>query len=1519
MKRCPKCQTEFHGDERFCPSDGSRLVAVEETGTTRSGERLDQEFERLRSLGRDELGEVFVARDRAVGSFIALKEFHHWVRQHEPALQRYREALDRLKGSPVEGVPLLISHRMERAEAYVASELIQEFVTLEGYLKSRDTVGLDQLVELMAGVVDILASLHELGLIHGGLTPRKILLTDSLDPGGLYLTDPGQYELWRVDNPILTSRRTPDRYLGNAPYYSPEAALGKQLGPRSDLYTVGVILYEILAGKPSFVASSFGTTLKRQIYERPLPPRLVRPGLIIPQEVDSLLETCLSKDPNGRFETAGALRNALLGIRERLAATGEIVVGLTPPGAIAAGAGTWGQPTREESGSREAAPSGSYSLASGAEARSPIPFPQIVEILEEDRRPPTIGRPAERGAPGSRQTVMMPMARIPGQMDEDQQSGVGAETVIRGGSTPEGARALEEAFGALAESLQQETHSGGGVPAADLTGEPVASAPPVGEEPLPDQRLGASEVGAAGERQTAEQALEEELFRSAAVGVAAVEVEQVAEAALAAAAEAVAVAQRAAMEEESRPASTPSGSPPLEYPRLHRRPPDRQDASSSEARRMAVVALTAPSSEVTVGETGAVEANRMEGRAPGVVMHRPDVASAREIQAAAMFPPAQLPQEIPGAGAAAKVDGVETQPSGGQPPDAVTREEDLEDRMELASQRLQALEEAFGQLEESLLSDLEASQAEEPQTAEGEPRIPGREEVAEPPERFSPISAPGLEAAVVTSNLEPSEAEPAGSPVAKPSEAAAQPAPAEVGSEAAEPVTAQPDDGWVAPKLAASAPTAPVEATATADVGAAPKSDDMQPTEAVTALKLAETWAALRPTAPKPATTPKVADTQPVPILAAPRPLEEAPLPKPADTQPVPKLAATRAAAVKPPPSAEPAIAVARSNAEVAQVGAIGLDRTRSMTEGDPQRELLSARQAAAGEADWAETRREALRSMLFSRKEEGVEGAGVFPALMARTPPSSPAVLSEPEPVVEQAEPTSVEATPPPAVSPPVGVEDRAPAVEFEEGDREELVGWFRVDAERLAESASHEVPFVDSSRWRKRVIVPLIIFGILAVVAVVYFSSVRTKQVGEERGEEIAAGVATDSHPTEPAPVVEGGDPPRQVERAFAIDRLTMNSTPAMPTMGVQPSGTAADQGALADGSQREAPSALVAPDETEAERSERRSAAETGSEAAPPDVPEVEELEPPDTAVAVRGETVEPDRGGRAGQAAAPRQTEEEPVARQAPPAEVRPAPIESGSERDRADQATGEAIEREEGTPEVITALREEPAVPATARDEIAALQDEAMADQSSGGQQTAVSAPAMLEGITALVDEEDATQQERRSREAALVEPVLEEPQIAVVADDERQVAVPEAGLQEQGQTTTETAADSERERVRQSRLLTVQAEEALRNTEYSLAEDLFTEAIDLDPRNARAQAGLGDVYFQRQDFSGARRAHRRAISFSRNNASYYSRLGMDYFRLGSYLEAIRSWERALELDPGDENAQRYIEIARERL
>ena len=298
---------------------------------------LNARFELGESVGRDELGEVVRATELETGRKAAIKRFEPWALANEDGRQAFEKALRALRRIRPARTPPVAAFQLQGSSGWIASRWV-DAPSLASILESSGTLGTDEACSVACGLLDALQELHSTGSAHGGLSPRKVLLAQGVTAGSVVITDPYQHFLYSVADPVKTARTDPDRYLGLPQYFSPEQAQGKQPDERSDLYVVGLLMYEMLTGKSPFASNSVGTTLKRQIFEKPLPLRLARPGLKVPAELEALILRALSKEPEKRFASAREFRRAVTSLRdngeealERLASP----MGIAPVGVLA--------------------------------------------------------------------------------------------------------------------------------------------------------------------------------------------------------------------------------------------------------------------------------------------------------------------------------------------------------------------------------------------------------------------------------------------------------------------------------------------------------------------------------------------------------------------------------------------------------------------------------------------------------------------------------------------------------------------------------------------------------------------------------------------------------------------------------------------------------------------------------------------------------------------------------------------------------------------------------------------------------------------------------------------------------------------------------------------------------------------------------------------------------------------------------------------------------------------------------
>jgi serine/threonine-protein kinase len=158
-------------------------------------------------------------------------------------------------------------------------------------------------------VADALGFAHERGVIHRDVKPHNILLTEA---GYVKVADFG---IARAANATTTTSRT-SPVMGTAGYLSPEQATGGVVGPQSDLYSLGVVLFEALTGELPYRAEDPVALAMKHVNERPRSPREVNPG--VPEPLEALTLKLLAKDPEDRYQSAPALVKDL----ERLVPSG---------------------------------------------------------------------------------------------------------------------------------------------------------------------------------------------------------------------------------------------------------------------------------------------------------------------------------------------------------------------------------------------------------------------------------------------------------------------------------------------------------------------------------------------------------------------------------------------------------------------------------------------------------------------------------------------------------------------------------------------------------------------------------------------------------------------------------------------------------------------------------------------------------------------------------------------------------------------------------------------------------------------------------------------------------------------------------------------------------------------------------------------------------------------------------------------------------------------------------------------
>jgi tRNA A-37 threonylcarbamoyl transferase component Bud32 len=289
-------------------------------------------------LGAGGMAQVFLAHDRILGRDLALKVLREHYAKDAQFVERFRrEAQSAAALNHPNVVQVYDQGRFEDGRYYIAMEYVPG-----GNLKDRiDRTGpLDPLeaTRFASQIAEALRVAHERGMVHRDIKPQNVLLDAA---GEAKVADFGI-----VLAASTSSTSGTNLVFGTASYMSPEQAMGKRVGPQSDLYSLGVVLYEMLTSAVPFEAEGSLATAMKHVIEPPLPPRKRNP--LVPEGIDALVMGLLAKNPENRYgsaaELAGDLRRSLEGLPPAFAAAAGYSETVRSPAvaAVAAPANTEG-------------------------------------------------------------------------------------------------------------------------------------------------------------------------------------------------------------------------------------------------------------------------------------------------------------------------------------------------------------------------------------------------------------------------------------------------------------------------------------------------------------------------------------------------------------------------------------------------------------------------------------------------------------------------------------------------------------------------------------------------------------------------------------------------------------------------------------------------------------------------------------------------------------------------------------------------------------------------------------------------------------------------------------------------------------------------------------------------------------------------------------------------------------------------------------------------------------------------
>ncbi len=297
-----------------------------------------------RELGRGGMAKVFEGTDTVLGRQVAIKILAPRFADDESFVQRFRreaQAAARLSNPNVVSV---FDTGADGGVHFIVMEYV-EGRTLADYLAGGGRIMPDRAIEIAQAVSGALSAAHAQGVIHRDIKPGNIMLTPA---GQVKVADFG---IARMTTTAETVAQTA-AVLGTASYLSPEQAQGQPVDGRSDIYSLGCVLYEMVTGRPPFLGDSPVAVASKQVLEQPITPSKLN-GDVTP-DLDAVILRALAKNPANRYQSAGEFRADLERARRGLPveATPLLAAPATTQVIPPSGGGTQVMPPVEPGGSR---------------------------------------------------------------------------------------------------------------------------------------------------------------------------------------------------------------------------------------------------------------------------------------------------------------------------------------------------------------------------------------------------------------------------------------------------------------------------------------------------------------------------------------------------------------------------------------------------------------------------------------------------------------------------------------------------------------------------------------------------------------------------------------------------------------------------------------------------------------------------------------------------------------------------------------------------------------------------------------------------------------------------------------------------------------------------------------------------------------------------------------------------------------------------------------------------------------
>jgi serine/threonine protein kinase/Tfp pilus assembly protein PilF len=322
--KCPECDTANPSDSKYCKECAKPLPSPEDIEVTETmeaardelttGSTFGDRYQIIEELGKGGMGKVYRVLDKKLKEEIALKLIKPEIASDKKTVERFSNELKIARKIGHKNVARMFDLNEEEGTHYITMEYVRG-EDLKKLIRKMGQLSPGQAVPIAIQVCDGLSEAHRLGVVHRDLKPQNVMVDEA---GNARIMDFGIAR--SLESKGLTGAGV---MVGTPEYMSPEQVEGKEAGQSSDVYSLGVILYEMVTGRVPFEGDTPFTIGVKHKSEMPKAPKELNAQ--IPEDLSSVIMRCLEKAKEKRYQSAGEVRSELENIQKGIPTTERVV------------------------------------------------------------------------------------------------------------------------------------------------------------------------------------------------------------------------------------------------------------------------------------------------------------------------------------------------------------------------------------------------------------------------------------------------------------------------------------------------------------------------------------------------------------------------------------------------------------------------------------------------------------------------------------------------------------------------------------------------------------------------------------------------------------------------------------------------------------------------------------------------------------------------------------------------------------------------------------------------------------------------------------------------------------------------------------------------------------------------------------------------------------------------------------------------------------------------------------------